>query len=219
MKRFVLMLSLLLTAGAVAAQEKPSREQEQLRRLRAQAQQLQQSLAAEQQARQSAETELKALKGAQAAEIEKIGAEARAARGSAQASRRQIEQLEKDLAAERQAREQSARQAEQLGQRLTERERELNEARDTLAGTGRDLEQSRVKAAQSAIRLAQCEKDNRALYSTGIEVLDHYRNRTLGERIGQSEPFAQTARVKLENLIETWRDRLDEARLVTAPSR
>ncbi|MEB3012855.1 hypothetical protein VJI77_07635, partial [Parvimonas sp. D2] len=83
-------------------------------------------------------------------------------------------------AAERQAREQSARQAEQLGQRLTERERELNEVRNTLAGTGRDLEQSRVKAEQSATRLAQCEKDNRALYGTGIEVLDHYRNRTLG---------------------------------------
>ncbi len=218
MRRSGLTFALLCACATVMAQEKPSREQEQLRRLRAQAQQLQQSLATEQQARQGAEGELKALKGEQAGQIEKLGAEARAARGAASASRRQIEQLEKDLAVERLAREQSTRQAEQLGQRLAERERELAETSQRQATTARELEQMQTRAGQLTGRLGQCAEDNLALYRTGIEVLDRWRDRTLGERATQGEPFTQVGRVKLENLAENWRDRLDEKRLVTPPA-
>lgn len=208
-----LFVAMLMAAGLAHAQQNASREQEQLRRLRAQAQQLQQQqqqvqqqLTAEQQARQAAESERARL----GAESETLATEARAARSAATVAQRRIAQLEADLDAERSARAQLAVKLEGSASALAQRDRELAASRGLAAERQRELESARNEGRSLGDRLAQCSKDNVALYRTGIEVLDHYRNRTLGERIGQSEPFLQTGRVRLENLIENWRDRLDE---------
>lgn len=212
MARIVFSLLLLaLGCGGALAQSKPSREEEQLRRLRGQAQQLQQALGAERQARQSAELELQSLKLGQGAELEQLRSEINASKGAAGRARRQVDKLETDLAAEREARDALMRQMEALQARIDARERDLYSARDALARTEGDLGASRAKAGALDERLGQCQRDNVALYRTGIEVLDHYGKQTLGERIGLAEPFSQTARVRLENLIEKWRDRLDQS--------
>lgn len=217
MTRTVLMALLLAVGcGSAVAQSKPGREEEQLRRLRGQSQQLQQALGAERQARQSAELELQSLKTAQTDELEQLRSDVGAARNSAGRARKQIEMLEKDIAAERDAHAALKRRFDELQVRLEAREGDLSSTRDTLGRTANDLGASRASADALGKRLGQCERDNVALYRTGREVLDHYGNRTLGDRIGEGEPFAQTARVRLENLIEAWRDRLDQAANVMA---
>lgn len=211
MKMPLIALVLLLAGGQALAQS-ASREQEQIRRLRAQAQQLQQTLSTEQQQRQAAVSELQALKQSQGAELQKLGEEARSARLRAGNAQKQTESLQRELNALRTEKAALESRLERLASGLSERERELGETRGKLAGSSQELELSKAVASQLSGRLAQCTQDNLALYSTGIEMLDRWRDRTLGDRIAQGEPFAQVGRVKLENLVETWRDRLDEKR-------
>ncbi|WP_018413449.1 hypothetical protein [Methyloversatilis thermotolerans] len=208
MKGAILVLTLLVSAGAFAQQA--SREQEQLRRLRAQATQLQQALSAAQQAQKVAEQE----RDQQGVALERLDAEAKAARGSAAAQRRRVDALEAELAAERRRADEMAKKLETVQEQLDVRRRELGEAREAIAGGGREIDRLRNDGERTASRLAQCEKDNVELYGLGREILDRYRDRTLGERLGQAEPLLQTGRVKLENLVDGYRDRMDEHRIV-----
>ena len=212
MKHISLLAALLLATSAAQAQDKPSREQEQLRRLRAQTQQLQQALSAEQQARQAAATELQARKG----DLDKIDAEAQAARRRAGSTQKQLEQTARELDETRIARDSLQKQLDDTRKLLGAREIDLQQTRNSLQDTQRDLGGTRSRAEALAGRLGQCEQDTVALYRTGIEVLDHYRNRTLGDRMVQGEPFSQLGRVRLENLIDAYRDRLDERRSASA---
>jgi hypothetical protein len=40
-----------------------------------------------------------------------------------------------------------------------------------------------------------------------------YRDKTCQDALAQAEPFTGLKRVEVENLLETWRDRADQARL------
>ena len=211
MKRLSFAVLAVLLSCAGHAQQ-PSREQEQLRRLRAQAQQMQQALSAAQQAQQSAEAE----RTRQAEEAGRLDAEAAAARGSAATLRRKLVQTEAELVTERSTREELSRRFDEAMARNQALEGQLAQTRDALAGRSAEADGLRKSGDALSTRLGQCEQDNVALYRTGIEVLDRYRDRTLGERIGQAEPFAQIGRVKLENLIDGYRDRLGESRLPLA---
>jgi chromosome segregation ATPase len=204
-----LLAALMIVASGADAQQ-ASREQEQLRRLRAQAQQLQQALSAEQQARQQADAEAARLKQAAEIELPKLEEEAAAARRRAGGMQKRADQLARDLEEAQQARDALTRQLDDTRRQLEARERELAQTRGTLQTTERDLGTTRGQADALTGRLAQCRKDNLELYRTGIEVLDRWRDRTLGEQVAQGEPFTQVGRVKLENLAETYRDRLEQ---------
>jgi chromosome segregation ATPase len=211
MKMPLIACALLLAAGPVLAQ-KPSREQEQLRRLRAQAQQLQQALAAEQQARQQAVVEADRLKQAAEVELPKLIEESASAKRRASDAQRKADQLASELEKARVAAAAQAQQLEATLKQLAERERDLAHTRDILRKTEHDLQGAHILSESLTGKLAQCTRDNVALYQTGMELLDRWRDRTLGERIGQAEPFTQIGRVKLENLAEGYRDRLEDSR-------
>jgi chromosome segregation ATPase len=216
MKHMSFLLVALLGVTSVHAQQ-ASREQEQVRRLRAQAQHLQQALSAEQQARQQAAAEADRLKQAAEVELPKLEEEAAAARRRAGSAQKQADTLARELDEARRAGAALTLQLEETRKRLEERERDLAQTRGALQTTERDLGSTRNQAETLTGRIAQCEKDNVALYRTGIEMLDRWRDRSLGERVAQAEPFTQVGRVKLENLVENYRDRLDER--VVQPAR
>lgn len=210
MKTLSFLLVALLGATSVHAQQ-ASREQEQLRRLRAQAQQLQQALSAEQQARQQAAAEADRLKQAAEVELPKLEEEAASAKRRASGAQRKVDQLARELDDARVAAEAQMRQLEATRKQLADRERDLAQTRDTLQKTERELEGARIQGESLTGKLTQCTKDNVALYQTGIDMLDRWRDRSLGERVGQAEPFTQIGRVKLENLVEGYRDRLEDS--------
>lgn len=210
MKTLSFLLVALLCATSVHAQQ-ASREQEQLRRLRAQAQQLQQALSVEQQARQQAAAEAGRLKQAAEVELPKLEEQVASAKRRASGAQRKVDQLARELDEARVAAEAQTRQLDATRKQLADRERDLAQTRENLQVTERELQGLRMQGESLAGKLAQCTKDNVALYQTGIDMLERWRDRSLGERVGHSEPFTQIGRVKLENLVEGYRDRLEDS--------
>lgn len=80
----------------------------------------------------------------------------------------------------------------------------------------KSTEAERAKlAAQNAVleRLtADREAKNLALYTLGNEILVRYEKFSLGEALAAKEPFVGTARVKLENLVQDYADKLRDAK-------
>ncbi len=208
--RRAVALAILMSLSCVALAQEKSREAEQLRRLRQQAQQLKQQLVAEQQKSLQAQAEAKQANDSANARVETFEGELRAARSRGQGAHARAERLQSELdqltgrhadlsrrlESARAALDERTRVAGETGQRLQQRERELSEAMGRL---------SIIEAG-----LKQCSMRNVALFDLGNEIIDRFEKRTLGERIGQGEPFFQTGRVQLENLAEGYRDRLHE---------
>ena len=84
------------------------------------------------------------------------------------------------------------------------------------ADVARTKEAERAKLAQEGIELrrvvADRETKNLALFRLGNEILVRYENFGLGTALAAREPFVGTARVKLQNLVQGYQDKLSEQR-------
>jgi len=58
-----------------------------------------------------------------------------------------------------------------------------------------------------------CVEHNVGLYQVGHEALDRLDRHGFWSKVGESEPFTQLARARLDNLIDDYRARLEESRL------
>lgn len=77
------------------------------------------------------------------------------------------------------------------------------EQRDALAG----------ELAASRNLVADRERKNLALFNTATEVLDRFESYSLGKALAAREPFIGTTRVKVENLVEGYKDRILDNRI------
>lgn len=93
-----------------------------------------------------------------------------------------------------------------LSAKLAEAERKLAEQRQEKQTL--DAAFARQKTA-----LSVCTERNAALHKLGNEVLDHYEQKGCLTSVLQAEPFTQLQRVKIENLIEDYRDKLDASKV------
>lgn len=66
---------------------------------------------------------------------------------------------------------------------------------------------------QAEDRLIACTADNAALYEAGVELLDAYRNKGFGALMSGKEPVFQFQRVREENQVQEYEDRLRESRI------
>lgn len=207
-RAFVLSM-LVLTSLPVAAQQTASREQEMLRRLRSQAQQLQQSLTtAQQESRAKAQ-----LAEEQRLAAEKSGAAAETARGLAARRARELNTLRAELDALKAERDGLQTQLTEATTLSAQRARAEAGLRATLTVRDREVAELRARSDQQSAALATCIDRNLALYGTGVELLDRYGRRGFWQSLANHEPVLQLSRVKLENLIEGYRDRLDAQKL------
>ncbi len=82
------------------------------------------------------------------------------------------------------------------------------------ADLARSKEAARAKLESEAIvlqrRVEDQKRKNEGMYQIGTEVLNRYRKFALGDAITAREPFVGLSRVKLENLMQEYRDKLDE---------
>ena len=89
------------------------------------------------------------------------------------------------------------------------------------AAVAREKEEERAKLASEAIVLkrtiADRETKNIALFNTASEILDRFEKFALGKAIGAREPFIGKARVTIENLVESYKDRIIDNR-ISAPA-
>ncbi len=93
-----------------------------------------------------------------------------------------------------------------LSAKLAEMERKLAEQRQEKQTL--DAAFARQKTA-----LSVCTERNAALHKLGNEVLDQYEQKGCLTSLLQAEPFTQLQRVKMENLIEDYRDKLDASKV------
>jgi hypothetical protein len=77
-------------------------------------------------------------------------------------------------------------------------------------------EAARAKLSDEAIvlqrRVDYLEPRNLALFKLGNDILDRYANFSLGNALAEKEPFVGVTRVKLENLVQDYKDKLLDAR-------
>lgn len=212
MKRFVLFLLLvtMTTAPAWAANE--SREKQMLRRMQQQVQQIDQARAQAEQEKAAAladkdttERELEKIRSGEATNKRQLASE-RAARSRTEADLKAL-QAESDT----------------LKARLAATEKQLADSvalqgvtAQTLAQVESTKKQTEGQLAGKAHDLQVCQTHNGQLYAVGREMMQKYRDKSCQEALTQAEPFTGLKKVEVENLLETWRDRLDREKLGAA---
>jgi chromosome segregation ATPase len=90
------------------------------------------------------------------------------------------------------------------------------------ADLARTKEDERAKLAGDIIvdkrTIADRERKNIALFNTAIEILDRYENYALGKALAAREPFIGTTRVKVENLVQDYKNKILDNR-IAAPAK
>lgn len=93
----------------------------------------------------------------------------------------------------------------------------------TLADAQRDLkanDQQRRELSKSLVQrdqgLASCNEKNARLHDFGLDLVKIYEKPSLYNEVIRSEPFTRIKRVDLENIMQGYRDKLDEQRVTTA---
>jgi len=119
-----------------------------------------------------------------------------------------------------------------LNNKLAEREKRLAEYTEAFekckaayqhaAEVARAKEDERAKLAAEILvnkrTIADREAKNIALFNTSNEILDRYENYALGKALAAREPFVGTTRVKVENLVQGYKDKILDNR-IAAPAK
>jgi chromosome segregation ATPase len=114
-----------------------------------------------------------------------------------------------------------------LNNKVTEREKRIAEYTEALeqwktgyqkaAEVARAKEDERAKLAAEATVLkrtvADRESKNIALFNTSNEILDRYESYAMGKALGAREPFIGATRVKIENLVQGYKDKILDHRI------
>lgn len=217
-----LAAAVLLAAGVggALAQQAPTREQEQLRRVRQQLQQSQQEVqAAQDQARRAAEAQKKAdgEKAALETQVRRSGAAIGAARVEAAANARKAAELEAALAALKVEQESLQARLNDTTARLEQTSAGLKQTRERLAARDAAFAELEARHKAQGAQLEAAVRNNLGLYRVGRDLLKRYENKGVSESLAAQEPFIQFGRVELENLVQDYRDRLDKDRIATTP--
>jgi chromosome segregation ATPase len=118
-------------------------------------------------------------------------------------------------------------QIDTLATKSGEQEKELADTRESLtkwkaayeqiAATAKKIEAERAKFADESVilkrKVADREAKNRELFKLGNEILTRYEKFGMGDALAAREPFTGIARVKLENLVQDYGDKLADQRV------
>lgn len=110
---------------------------------------------------------------------------------------------------------------DELKRRLLAAEASLAQTNAGLVDSRRALESCRVEHGQLVTRssqnidglrasLANCEKKNTALYRYGLELSRRYADKGVWAALRQAEPFTRIEQVEIENILEEYREKLDD---------
>lgn len=208
----ILVLAVACCCGSAGAQEQNPVEAA-LKRMR-------ESLRTTMTQLQAAEAEKAALQAAQAESEQKI-----------KDLTAEVESMKKKMAAEKTASDKAvfdlnSKIANQT-QELAVQKQNLGKLGETLekwkvgynqaAGLARSKESERARLQSKAIVLertvADRETKNAELFRVANEILSRYENFGLGRALLAREPFVGVTRVKLENLVEGYRDRILDSKV------
>ncbi len=120
-----------------------------------------------------------------------------------------------------------------LNNTLAEREKKLALTTEALekwkvgyekaAAVARSKEEERAKLAAEIVvhqrTIADRERKNLSLFTLSNEILDRYEGYSLGKAISAREPFVGTTRVKVENLVQGYKDKILDNRIGAVPAK
>ena len=183
--------------------------------------------AAEKRLRETLRSTLLQLRSAEADKASLLAAKAEL-ESSNKALAARVDTLSKEAARDK---ESSLKSIDSLTRKGEEKDHELAKLRQDLSewkdgfrkaadiARAKEAERARlaVESAELKRLVADRERKNLALFRTAGEILERYRNFSFGNALSAREPFVGTTRVKLENLVQGYADRLDEGRVRPVP--
>ncbi|MDB6119365.1 MAG: hypothetical protein JWO08_3146, partial [Verrucomicrobiaceae bacterium] len=89
----------------------------------------------------------------------------------------------------------------------------FNQARNVAIAKESERKQASDKLIIADRKVAEYERKNAAMYKMGTEVLSRYESFGLGTALLSREPFVGTMRVKFENMIQDYGDKLNIERI------
>jgi len=192
MKNLARLLAMVMALGlalpAFAQNATASREQEQIRRLRLQLQQVSRALEDAERSRGALTAQLAETQAQRDAAEEGLRAEIEARRGLAI----RFDQTSTDKA-------KLDTVLAETQKTLEARSSELNTTRAEREQLASELASERNRGTQLVGRLDQCTADNAQLAASARELLSLYAGKGIGEVLSASEPVIGIGRVKLEN--------------------
>jgi chromosome segregation ATPase len=132
---------------------------------------------------------------------------------------KKLEALTKLNASERTVAEKTIADLREKNEEQTVEVARLNESLASCKATNQKMEEEvrakdadRAKLADKIVlldrRVADYRRKNEELYKAGTEVLTRYENFGLGTALTAREPFTRLTRVKMENLVQEYQDKL-----------
>lgn len=197
----VLLLALAsLSTGALAQDDKrANREREALRRAQQQVQRATQEISTLQQQLGTAEQERQRLSG----DAEALQQQARSEAARGQRLSRELSAATAERDALRTDKAALEAQVKTLQERVAKLERDLTVANDR----GRALD---AQGKTLSGELAACSTRGHGLYQVGRALIDDCRAYQADVKESRLEAFTGLGRVGLENILQTYRDKLDE---------
>ncbi len=87
------------------------------------------------------------------------------------------------------------------------------------SASSKDLQQTRMEAEQEKKKLdgeiQVCEKKNSELYQLSVKLMDKYQSKGVMDALLQKEPFTQLEKVRMENLLQEYRDKSEVNRILS----
>lgn len=197
MKPFVILCGiacLLLPIASVSAQTLEEQLRTQLRDAHSQLQDL-----------QGAQAQWQAQKAALEQERDQAHKALELAQAERSKSAAPAKQDVAALATERAGRERAEAEQKRLQAVIADSDAKVREQAGRSTGLATEL-----GAAQ--VQVNHCMAKNQQLYTVGSEILDSYIHMDVGTMLSSRQPFAASARVKLENAAQAYGDRLYEQR-------
>jgi hypothetical protein len=85
--------------------------------------------------------------------------------------------------------------------------------------TATEAERAKLAIQSATLQRLVDDRENKnvALYKVGSEILTRYEQFSLGDAIGAKEPFVGISRVKLENLVQDYKNKLLDQAITSSP--
>ncbi|MFN7087416.1 MAG: hypothetical protein ACK4N4_12415 [Burkholderiales bacterium] len=199
----VFLYALILALGAMPAQASTeNREKQLLRRMQLQLQQVDQARALAEQEKEAALADKARIDR----ERENLSAKARRQTSARARAEAELKALRTET--------------DELKHRLADTEKRLADSLTLQRATADRLAQAEAAQRQTAALLANQQQDlalcrvhNSKLAEVGREMMEKYRHKSCSDALLQAEAFTGLKQVEVENLLETWRDRIDRDKL------
>ena len=107
-----------------------------------------------------------------------------------------------------------------LTEKIEETDKKLQELTLLHSETSQTLQKTQTEKDQERKRLDGevqiCEKKNTALYGLSIDLIEKYRSKGVVASILQAEPFTQLERVRVDNLLQDYKEKAEGAKMVSS---